>query len=259
MDIPSLRNARTAIQEQLAQVRSGKPLAEPAPSKSRIRRGERVIGAINSPLTRSLYSLMGDIIDLQRKISQQKPEGALASPERIQTCQEIRRERGLVQQLAEAIHSDFWFGVMLECPEAADPDSQNSMREGWQVVVEKRGEDLNSNLSSLLGVETPGEAVQALLAGDLSPEAVAKLPPQIQPLIATLRGLPQEIRTLLTENPDLLDGIGGGGPFGGGLFGGIEDGFPPGLGALLQGLPGGIPGFPGMAVRVLVRRRPGGE
>ncbi|MBI5134134.1 MAG: hypothetical protein HZA81_01995 [Candidatus Taylorbacteria bacterium] len=152
----------TAIQLQHAQILLGQSTHDSHLPEGKVEPGEKVLGTIEDPVARSLYSLhvrtanyVSDYLETLRPSTREEAEKLKAK------LDEVTLHANVINRAAHAVKSDFWARVYELFPETANSGVEAAIREGFQVVVWKSEGNPLSGLAGAVLVEIVGRDSKA--------------------------------------------------------------------------------------------------
>ena len=93
-----------------------------------------VLGVIENPVARSLYSLSSEMNEGGQKFNQNLPKTRLDNPDEIRALQAQAHQ---FRNRIECTQNLFWEFAYSDFPKARDPGVSIGIRENWTVVIFK--------------------------------------------------------------------------------------------------------------------------
>lgn len=110
--------------------------------------GEVVLGVLENPIARSLFSFRAELAHSAKKFADSLPEERPTDKaKRIELLIKFTKVRSRSQIIGEL----FWEAVYSDFPEARNPDVSLGIREGWKVVIFKSQRSPFQDLFDILG------------------------------------------------------------------------------------------------------------
>ena len=97
--------------------------------------GEVVLGVLENPIARALFSFRVELANSTRKFGASLPE---EPPVDRKGKIELACKAQMFQSRFESVDKLFWEVVSSEFPETRNPTVSTGIREGWQVVIFKK-------------------------------------------------------------------------------------------------------------------------